>query len=724
MQISNFLRSTLDGEQPVSLNMIADLAELGSNQWQISFRVADPNGDKVLNRTILEVVPTVDKIAYNAKIYRFPGTAPDWLNANTPSLENSVNPLFPSVIFLGEYDLDGFLDEAGIARPGSPSVPVAKPTITNYSSSPMGTNLDSITYYNSLYVFRNLWKHSSNWRVPGQGNGVANGCTLDANGDITNFGVNASATSYVMGGGNGIAGTYVLEWDGHPTPIAGGYMNGVGVTLTNETPNRCQMVVTAGGSLAIQIRPVPNMGANYLRNFRLYRLGEDPSTLETQPWQKAFLNYVSEFSHIRFMDWMVTNNSIVSEWFQRRPKNYSRQVCDSADGNWEPGVAYEWIIDLCNLLGRDAWINVPHQATDEFVTNLATLFKDKLSDGLKLYVEYSNEVWNGQFNQGPYAQQRAGAEEIPNDPWGFKWYAKRARECWNLFKGVFGATANSRLKYVFASQAANPYVATEGLTYLNANPVAGQGIPPGLIVASAPYIDGTSPIPGGGRTQGGIPAGNVGQYNSTTSTWTNTGAFNPTTNTGNTTFNSVIPSSPTNGQRWYNNSNIMALSMAPGWAAHYNEKSVWENQIKALTPAQMMSALLYDSHTFRPEKMQAFKTAVLGVAGIGSPVFINYEQNQHLYSNVFTSQVDQDDLFVRFQNLILDPTFTTVINNYLDYILSINGHGGTWFSLSGAWTKFGYWGAIRVGTDSFAADPTQVYGTLKEWMVYNAITVA
>lgn len=42
---------------------------------------------------------------------------------------------------------------------------------------------------------------------------------------------------------------------------------------------------------------------------------------------------------------------------------------------------------------KDIWINIPHAADDEYVTNLAKLIKDKLDPSLKVYVEYSNEVW-------------------------------------------------------------------------------------------------------------------------------------------------------------------------------------------------------------------------------------------------------------------------------------------------------------------------------------------
>ena len=41
----------------------------------------------------------------------------------------------------------------------------------------------------------------------------------------------------------------------------------------------------------------------------------------------------------------------------------------------EGSVSYEAMIELCNEVGADMWITVPHMATDEYVANLAHLIR-------------------------------------------------------------------------------------------------------------------------------------------------------------------------------------------------------------------------------------------------------------------------------------------------------------------------------------------------------------
>ena len=57
-------------------------------------------------------------------------------------------------------------------------------------------------------------------------------------------------------------------------------------------------------------------------------------------------------------------------------------------------------------MGKNIWINIPHLATSDYITQLAKLFREKLEPHLKVYVEYSNEVWGTLFPGGLYAQQQ------------------------------------------------------------------------------------------------------------------------------------------------------------------------------------------------------------------------------------------------------------------------------------------------------------------------------
>jgi len=60
------------------------------------------------------------------------------------------------------------------------------------------------------------------------------------------------------------------------------------------------------------------------------------------------------------------------------------------------------MIQLCNETQKDLWICVPHEANDEYILQMATLFRDQLDGNLNIYLEYSNEIWNWIFPQAHY----------------------------------------------------------------------------------------------------------------------------------------------------------------------------------------------------------------------------------------------------------------------------------------------------------------------------------
>jgi fibronectin type 3 domain-containing protein len=127
----------------------------------------------------------------------------------------------------------------------------------------------------------------------------------------------------------------------------------------------------------------------------------------TNPWKQEFLDEVAPYNGpLRFMDWVPTNNSTVRYWSERIQKTASHYNTG--------GVAYEWQIDLCNRLGNDIWITVPHLTVEDYEANpnnnywteLADLLIQELDPSLKVWVEYSNETWNGMFTQGSYCGTR------------------------------------------------------------------------------------------------------------------------------------------------------------------------------------------------------------------------------------------------------------------------------------------------------------------------------
>ncbi|TVR51744.1 MAG: hypothetical protein EA425_06390 [Puniceicoccaceae bacterium] len=191
------------------------------------------------------------------------------------------------------------------------------------------------------------------------------------------------------------------------------------------------------------------------------------------PWRERFLDEISIYSVIRFMDQVPTNSSTLRNWSDRVQK--------TANHYTTPGgaVAYEWQIDLCNRLGADIWITVPHLTVEtyeedpenNFWTHLAQLLKDQLDPHLNIYVEYSNETWSGgsSFRQGDYAGERGDAMG-----WGsvntytakFWFHTYAALRLHRVFKDVF-ADQPHRIKTVLAGQTGSLWGTQQTLVALN-----------------------------------------------------------------------------------------------------------------------------------------------------------------------------------------------------------------------------------------------------------------
>jgi hypothetical protein len=191
-------------------------------------------------------------------------------------------------------------------------------------------------------------------------------------------------------------GDYVVLFDGEGEMTWGGVDSKVSGGLTYLFLNGKGGNVWASVSRSVK--------GNHIRNMRIVPadFAEKPERLAR--FDPLYVKGLQPFHAIRFMDWTNTNNSEQKEWADRtRPDYYSQGA--------KKGMSWEYAIDLANAVHADAWICVPHQASDDYIRKLAQLFLKKLDPGLKLYVEYSNEIWNWGFQQSQYVIKNApGAE--------------------------------------------------------------------------------------------------------------------------------------------------------------------------------------------------------------------------------------------------------------------------------------------------------------------------
>jgi hypothetical protein len=149
------------------------------------------------------------------------------------------------------------------------------------------------------------------------------------------------------------------------------------------------------------------------------------------------------------------------------------------------------MIDLCNRVGADPWITLPHltietyeaNASDNYFVSLANLAKQLLDPARNIYLEYSNETWNGGFSQSEYCDSRAGTGGTSN---GDDFHLYAAMRIFKVFNDVFGSDS-SRVKKVLGGNLYGTNRTTTMVKALKNTTINPWGITPDYL-AVANYI--------------------------------------------------------------------------------------------------------------------------------------------------------------------------------------------------------------------------------------------
>ncbi|NJK41725.1 MAG: hypothetical protein HC934_10945 [Acaryochloridaceae cyanobacterium SU_2_1] len=370
---------------------------------------------------------------------------------------------------------------AGLVLSGSP--PPTIQATPGQVSSQLGMNLNSVVSYTSQWPFADAFKITRPWISGRPGAAFSEGgpLKLTADGWVAALEPNQFAETVLFEDTKAHypQGQYLLLYDGEGEI----QFNFDSARILQQQPGRMVLqVIPQDTGIWLQIRATNPQ--NPLRNLRLILPGLE-KTYQRQPFHPLFLERLRPFKTIRFMDWMQTNSSTLQNWANRpRPEDPSQGA--------GKGVALEYMIDLANTLQANPWFTLPHRATDDYVRQFATLVRDRLDPNLKIYIEYSNEVWNTApaFNQSKYAEQQGLALGLAEDPYLalLRYYSQRSVEVFKIWETVFGSTdpgavANPRLIRVLAGQYANPWTSEQILTWKNAYQQADA-------YAIAPYFSG------------------------------------------------------------------------------------------------------------------------------------------------------------------------------------------------------------------------------------------
>ncbi|MGR3247975.1 MAG: hypothetical protein ACU0DH_08700 [Paracoccus sp. (in: a-proteobacteria)] len=199
-------------------------------------------------------------------------------------------------------------------------------------------------------------------------------------------------------------------------------------------PDFVEFDFTAQGGNLIALEITRFDGANPIKLGPCINLKHRAAFEAGEIFRPEWLALIKGFRLFRFMDWQGTNNSLLSAWADRPTPS---------SATWTLGVPVEIMVELCNKLGVDGWFCFPHLATDDYITRFAQYVRRNLLSGLKAHYEYSNEVWNFQFEQAQWAirqGERLWPDYIGQDGW-MQFYGGRAAEMASLLdKAYAGAT--------------------------------------------------------------------------------------------------------------------------------------------------------------------------------------------------------------------------------------------------------------------------------------------
>ena len=307
------------------------------------------------------------------------------------------------------------------------------------------------------------------------------------------------------------SGTYKISFKGTGTlDVSGiGKVGGAWQTANGEQRNTVQITGTPGAFGNFLTLTITNSGGQAVQGIHLYYPGFDYDASAT--FLPQFISILSPFRAMRFMDWEATNKSTLANWADRPAAAHFGQ-----SGFGEP---YEHIAELVNETGKDGWITVPEEASDDFIAQFAQFMAQSLdfsriqvardnagfTTPFQLIVENSNETWNQGFTA--YATFLAAANKNTarytgafTGTFGPTWMsgnsdlmkvaqyeADRLVKIGNTFRAAFGAVGKaSVVAPVLSGWALGAAYSDEGLQFIQSN--YGDPKPYVSYVAEAPYF--------------------------------------------------------------------------------------------------------------------------------------------------------------------------------------------------------------------------------------------
>lgn len=345
----------------------------------------------------------------------------------------------------------------------------------------LGIGINQLSYYDGSHAMADVVRHSQ-FRSNSWGD-----ASVDVNGAPT------SDFLMIFSSLRMAAGTYALSFRGQAEVGAAGIPedgSGDRPYIRNQKYDSATNLTTAELVIPTIIRD--NAWLAFSGTRRSAGAALDTGVTEVHLWRPGYptdgsVQFTSEFVAamqkfhvIRGMDFVAANSNPSVKWSDRTTMRHIGMVGAT-------GQPWELLVALANATGRDLWINVPVKANDDYLQKLAQLLRygsdgvnpytsaqaspvhPPLAPGLRVYVEYGNELWNsgpGFWGFGwalDLARAVAGDTTHPiaydgslaSDPYLAlrRWIAFRSAAISLTFRRVFGDSAMmTTVRPVLASQ--------------------------------------------------------------------------------------------------------------------------------------------------------------------------------------------------------------------------------------------------------------------------------
>lgn len=256
-------------------------------------------------------------------------------------------------------------------------------------------------------------------------------------------------------GGRDIGGTL---------PAGTGYDAGSNTTTADVVVTNADLLLLVFRGTQRTAWAAKNTGVTRVQLLRPLAPGSGTSYPAGEVFDRATKDAFARFSALRFL---TANFNAERDWWERKPPTAAKAAFADRAGVWEYQVM------LANETGKDLYITVPINASDDYVRKLAKVIRygsdganpydwpvgdpayPGLNPNLRVYVEWGNEVWNWAFDQSKLGAEAGKAAVRANTPDGRavnfdgqrpdgdfrRWAAVRTVRASDTFRSVFGDAA-------------------------------------------------------------------------------------------------------------------------------------------------------------------------------------------------------------------------------------------------------------------------------------------